>query len=151
MTTPPSNLRMVTVPAIVGKQEEEAIAALYNVGLRSTTMHRSEANQPDRVVMLSVPMPGQSVRYDSTVQLVVNMRPAGSATPRTTMGGSVALKNYAGMDVQTAVADIAALGLRASVKYTASGTQQFGKVVQTVPPGGSQVSAGTTITVYVAK
>ncbi len=133
----------VEVPNLIGQTPEEARRALEEVGLQLSADVPQEQvveddNQVGKVVSSNPPV-GQQVPDGSIVRITVGVEPE-----------TVNVPNVIGTDVEQARSNIEGAGLSAQVRQVDSAEPQ-GRVVAQDPAGGSEVEAGTTITLEVSR
>ncbi len=133
----------VEVPNLVGLTPEEARRALEDVGLRLSAAGPQEQVVEDdgmvgRVVS-SNPPAGEQVRDGSPVTITVGVEPE-----------TVNVPNVVGTDVEQARGNIEGAGLTVQVQQVDSAAPQ-GQVVSQNPSGGTEVEAGSTVTLEVSR
>ncbi len=132
------------LPALEGLTEEEAEAALVEVGLAVGDVGSVHSETVAAGLVLDwsagdVERPGE-LRVGSEVDLVVSVGPA----PRT-------VPDLAGKTQGQAVAELEAVGLGAKVVTRFDDEVDEGLVIGTDPGGGASVERGATVTVVVSK
>ncbi|MDP8954239.1 MAG: PASTA domain-containing protein [Actinomycetota bacterium] len=132
------------VPSLEGLTEEEAEAALVEVGLAVGDVGSAHSETVAAGLVLDwsagdVERPGE-LRVGSEVDLVVSIGPA----PRT-------VPDLAGKTQGQAVAELEAVGLGAKVVTRFDDEVDQGLVIGTDPGGGASVERGASVTVVVSK
>ena len=131
----------VTVPALAGRTEAEAVSALTGLGLRSAISPDYHSTEPDGRVLKVHPGAGAAVEPGSTVNLSVARGGEGVVLPTSLRGASEARVRQ----------ELARLGLNvASVEDTPSGELDRGALVQTDPVLGSRVPPGSAVVLHLA-
>ncbi|MBO0691451.1 MAG: Stk1 family PASTA domain-containing Ser/Thr kinase [Acidimicrobiaceae bacterium] len=130
---------LVAVPDVVGKDQQDATAALEHAGFKVTvvTAHSDTVAQ-GLVIRTNPPGHSQEAR-GSEVQLTV------STGKRTEV-----IPSLVGKSPTEAGNTLGDLGLTSLQLTEASDTVPTGQVTRTSPPAGTVVAAGTTVTVYVS-
>jgi len=127
----------VTVPNVVGSQEQGAIQILTNAGLQSSLSFQANSASSG-TVLAEKPAAGTRVQKGSTVQLIVSSGPA-----------SVTVPKVVGESASSAEAKLLALGFNVSTNYQAANEAQ-GTVIAESPSGGSQAPHGSTVVLSVS-
>jgi beta-lactam-binding protein with PASTA domain len=131
------------VPNVVGQSQAAAQRHLHAAGFRVRTVYVA-STQPQGTVVAQHPAPGASLRRDSRVRINVSNGP--NAKPTT------AVPDVSGEDEATARADLQAAGFRVSVvDQPTSDENEDGLVLDQDPPAGTQVPAGSLVTIYVGR
>jgi eukaryotic-like serine/threonine-protein kinase len=132
------------VPAnLVGQTKDAATAALTKLGLKAgTTGEEYDEKAPAGTVLRVADGTAAQLPKGSTVQMVVSKGPAPRTIPT----------NLVGQSPDQVEAQLASLQLGAKVVNEAfSDSVPKGKVMATVPKGGSTVPRGTTVQLVVSK
>ncbi|MBM3664602.1 MAG: Stk1 family PASTA domain-containing Ser/Thr kinase [Actinobacteria bacterium] len=129
----------VTVPDVTGNDIDAARSSLASAGLEvgSVTEDDGTSGLSPGTVTGQDPSGGASVSKGSSVDLIVAAS-GGSSVPDIT-----------GSDSSTARSKLESLGFNVSTAEVES-TQPAGIVVDQDPSGGSQVPAGSTVTIYIS-
>jgi len=128
----------VTVPALVGKSRDAAVAELTQRGLVANVVQVS-SDKPANQVTGQNPQPGVVVLAGASVRINVSSGPKPVAVP-----------NVVGLSYDIAAAQLQAAGFtvgRADVDNDAPA----GQVVEQDPPGNSTASKGSSVTLSVSK
>jgi serine/threonine-protein kinase len=155
----------VAVPALVGQQEADALAALQTAGLQPTVV-RVPSSQPSGIVIAQSPAAGQKVDRGASVRLNVARQarpaqagtttattttaPATTAAPPPPASGTVAVPSLAGKGLADALGSLERAGLRATLEYLPS-QKPVGTVVGQNPAAGKRVPRGTRVQVNAAE
>ncbi|WP_165443569.1 PASTA domain-containing protein [Olsenella sp. Marseille-P4559] len=123
-----------TVPSVVGQSLEDARGALLNEGAENITLAYQNSNQPEGTVLSVSPDEGQ--KFVSTDQITL------------TLAQPFKVPDVTGVSLSDAESAIKAAGLTYSVSYTAK-TGEENVVLSTSPDAGTEVSEGSTVTLYV--
>lgn len=148
-----------TVPAVVGLQQQQAIARLQDDGY-SVKAIVEPANRPRGIVVSQAPGGGARLDKGSVVTLrVSNGRRLGvttattqtaTATPTTTTTAAQAVApDVAGQDMVSAAGQVEAAGFVAETQPVESSSAE-GTIVAENPPAGGQAPAGSTVVLQVA-
>jgi hypothetical protein len=132
MTPPPPT---ATVPNVLGLSLTDATAALTAVHLATSSSERESSSTPGSVLEQS-PAAGTQVALGSTVALVV----AKAAVPV-----NATVPSIVGSPEATATAAIAAAGLTAGTRTTASSALAAGTVSAQSPAAGTTVPLGSAV------
>ena len=140
-TSSSSAAKQVSVPDFRGKTLEEAQSMASQYGLTVSQTGTQESNiYSEGQVMAQSPEAGTQADAGSTIQIVISSGASKTTVPTGLTGMSQA-------DAEAALSNV---GLSASVQLQESDTEA-GKVVTVSPAEGSEVSAGSTVTLYVSK
>jgi eukaryotic-like serine/threonine-protein kinase len=134
-----SGPEIVTVPAVVGKDQADAKGDLEDAGLR-VTVHKEESDQPkDRVT-------GQDPGANSRV-------PRGSRVTITVSEGTkkVEVPDVEGRDQEDASNTLQDAGFTVRVIMIEGDADQEGKVISQSPGAGAERDRGSTVTIRVGK
>jgi beta-lactam-binding protein with PASTA domain len=139
--TPSAAGATVAVPALVGRTDAEARAALLDLGFRvEIEILAGPAADAGRVREQS-PAPGTPAPRGSTVRLRVGRADAPA-------GRGNALPSYVGMTLSDAQQDLAARGLVGMTRSVPGSPE--GRVVDQSPPPGTAVAAGSVVQLTVS-
>ena len=132
--------QLVTVPSLVGKDEQTAANDLRKLGLNSKSTLR-EAEAPVGRVTAQTPPEGATVELGDTVNITVSTGPPETLIeiPRT--------KGTLESAARSVVADA---GLSVSVRTIASATSSIGRVVRSDPPAGTMLPEGSPVELIVS-
>jgi beta-lactam-binding protein with PASTA domain len=128
----------VAVPAVVGRSETEATAALTRVGLKAYRQEQPTGTSPQGTVTGIAPSPGGMVDKGSTVTLVV-------AVPV-----KVTVPAIVGWSERDASSVLGQARFKSERQEQPSETTPAGHVISTSPSGGQLVDKGSTVTWVVA-
>ncbi len=135
-----SGPKLVKVPVLVGSQREVAVQQLRSRGL-APTVSEAVSSSPEGEVIRQSPSAGTQVDPGSTVSIVVSKG-----------AQKVAVPNVIGKQRSDAVSALRAAGLNPVVQEQDTDvSSQVGRVTDQFPPPGSQVDAGTDVTVVIGK
>ena len=129
----------VPVPDVRGQNVDAATTALKQAGFVVTSQQQSSATVQANNVIDQTPAAGTPLATGSAVNLTVS-----------TGQGQITIPNEAGKDPVSAGNDLGSLGLGARTVDEASSTVASGRVTRTDPPAGTNVSKGTTVTIFVS-
>jgi beta-lactam-binding protein with PASTA domain/predicted Ser/Thr protein kinase len=130
----------VGVPDVVGKGLKEARRMLKEAGLKVNTTEQPSQSVNTGQVIETRPAVGTQVERGSRVTLVVSSGPE-----------QVAVPGVVGEDKDTAVSRIEGAGLQVNVDQQETTSAPEGEVISQNPTSGTEVSAGSTVTIVVAK
>jgi serine/threonine-protein kinase len=132
--------RLVTVPPVVGEQQDLAESTLRREGLIPDIEQR-DSDEPVGEVIAQDPAAGSTVRKHTTVTVVVS-----------TGAGSAIVPNVVGQSRQEARADLREAGLSVRIsKRTTSDPNEDGQVLEQSPAAGTRLRQGEFVTVFVGK
>ncbi len=129
----------VTVPAVAGQREQQALSVLRAAGLRPTRSPAPSASVPSGVVINQSPAPGTVVHRGARMTLVVSSGPA-----------SAPLADVTGLQAAKAEARLRAAHYKTKVKMEASKIVEAGIVIGTEPTAETVVPEGRLITLLVS-
>jgi beta-lactam-binding protein with PASTA domain len=136
-----SGPQQVSVPDVVGRQEDEARSRLEDAGLRADVTQEESADKDPGTVLRQDPVGGGKVDKGSAVKLVVAKAPPDVDVPdvvdQKQADAERALKD-AGFKVRTRKQDVDTL-------------DQDGTVVDQDPAGGEKLRKGSRVTIVVGK
>ncbi len=141
-----SGASTVTIPTgLVGSTQAEAESALGALNLLISIQTASSSEYSAGTVISVEPGEGSTVSSGSTVTITVSTGPDASSTVV-----SFALPNVSGYDEASAKSLLDSYGLLYSTTSVETSDYTEGTVMYTNPAAGTTVSAGTTITIYIA-
>jgi len=136
-----SGPEQVTVPGVVGRQEDDARSTLENAGLRADITREESSGKDPGTVLRQDPGGGGKVDKGSAVKLVVAKAPPDVAVPDVVdekrADAEKALKD-AGFDVRVRMQDVDTV-------------DQDGIVIDQDPAGGDRLSKGSRVTIMVGR
>jgi len=126
------------VPRVVGADVADAARRLRNDGFRPTIERvRNEAERDE--VIAQEPQPGTELEEGSEVALTVSDGPGTRAVP-----------DVEGLTRERARSRLRAAGFRVRERREASAEVDDGRVIRTLPPIGSEIEAGSTVTLVLS-
>ena len=132
--------KLTKVPVLVGTQRSVAVQQIRGHGL-TPSVEEEESAKPAGEVIRQSPSAGTKLPGGSTVGIVVS---AGVEEAR--------VPNVIGDERREAVEALREAGLEPSVREEETeATQQIGRVLDQFPPPGSEVEAGSQVTITVGK
>jgi eukaryotic-like serine/threonine-protein kinase len=133
----------VRVPRVVGLAQTPALRRLNVLGLRPTVVYIRSSQPANRVVAES-PAPGTTLRRGSRVPVTVSAGP----NPQPAAG----VPNVVGQDQATAAETLSAAGFNVAVLNRPTSDQsKDGLVVEQQPKAGSNIPAGSQVTIFVGR
>ena len=149
--TPSATVSKVDVPDISGQDEDSARKTIEDAGLkfkRGDDVTSADVEQGKAVS--SDPTAGSSASAGDTV--TVHFSSGAGATPTPTTNGTVTVPpNLNGKTAEEATAELQKLGLNVVQDQKSSDKVEAGKVIGTDPQAGTQVPAGSTVSLTVSK
>jgi len=147
---------LVSVPDVVGDDEDDALNTLLDAGLQpGARTSRTSASVARGDVISTNPRAGVVVQPGSTIDYVVSRGPAASPepTPRPTATPSVVtVPVVRGVSEADALTELGSIGLRAGERTRAySSSIDAGDVIRTDPAAGVQVRRGTRVDYVVSR
>jgi serine/threonine-protein kinase len=131
--------KLVSMPPVVGLSLSQAQTQVQDAGLNAILNYES-SSEPDNSVILQNPLGGVKLKSGATVTLTVSTGP-----------GSIAVPTVESESQAQAEKQLRAAGLRvSSVVQEVSSTVTAGNVTRTVPEGGTNVTRGTGVILYVS-
>jgi serine/threonine-protein kinase len=127
------------IPDVTNLPRKDAEAALTKAGFQVDTQRESSETIPAGRATRTNPPGGQVIAQGQTVTLFVSSGPARVTVPAVT-----------GQTEESAIAELAAAGLRADVSQQES-DREPGTVLSQDPGAGAKVARGATVAVVVAK
>jgi eukaryotic-like serine/threonine-protein kinase len=134
-----SAAKPVTVPELVGLQEQNAVREIRDAGLKELVDRQPNADVPVGQVFEQDPQPGDRTERGNFVSITVSTGPRKLDVP-----------NVVGRNRDEAVATLTGEGLEPNVVEVNS-LQPVGTVLATAPKAGTEVIEGTIIRVNVSK
>jgi serine/threonine-protein kinase len=128
----------VTVPSLVGKSRDAAVAELTRLRLDPRVVQVS-SSEPANVVTAQDPRPGVVVVSGSSVRINVSSGPKPVAVP-----------SVIGQSYDSAAAQLQSAGFTVG-RVDVDSDQPAGQVVDQSPPGNSTASKGSSVTLSVSK
>lgn len=129
----------VTVPNVVGQSEAAASATLQKAGLVAVPALHASTTVPSGNVIAASPPAGTRLTKGSRVTISVSTGPSSSALPE-----------VVGLEASKATAKLRAAGFKPTTEAQASSTVASGRVISTDPPAGTELQAGSPVTVEVS-
>ena len=131
----------VEVPAVVGLQQDEAVAALEDAGLVAVVSSAYMADAPDGTVTQSDPPTGTEVPRGAEVRIRVSRGEEGIALS----------DSLHGLSEDAARRELERLGLRvSSVQYQDDGRLERGLLARTDPAMGTHVPPGSSVVLHLS-
>jgi beta-lactam-binding protein with PASTA domain len=137
--TRPSSGASVTVPSVTGQSEAAAATTLRRAGLVPVPALTASATVASGTVIGETPPAGSVVGKGTRVTISVSIGP-----------GSSALLNVVGLTAAQATAKLKAAGFKPTTETQSSATVASGRVISTDPPAGTELQAGSQVTVVVS-
>ena len=129
----------VDLPNLVGRTQDQAVAQLNELGLRHEIRPEQTTAQPPGTVVRQSPNPGQ-MEQGGQVALYV------AVAPEVQM---LTVPNIVGQNWAAVAGQLE--GFNVTVIEADSLTQYAGAVISTSPAGGTELAAGSTVTVQVSR
>ncbi|WP_443741900.1 PASTA domain-containing protein [Tractidigestivibacter sp.] len=123
-----------TVPSVVGLSQSDAKTALYNVGAENISIAYQNSSEAEGMVLAVDP--GEGKAFVSSDQITL------------TVAQPFKVPDVLGLTLSDAEKAIEAAGLAHTVSYTDEKGEE-NAVVSTSPEAGTEVSEGSTVTLYV--
>ena len=127
-----------TVPSVVGSEESTAQAVLVRAGFKTDSVVK-KSDSPKGQVVGQDPPGGEQADKGSTITLTVSDGPA-----------SVAVPSVAGMSASQAQRKLQNAGFTVRIRKQSSDTVPSGDSIETLPPEGTPVDRGSTVTLVVS-
>jgi serine/threonine-protein kinase len=126
----------VTIPDVVGLDDQAALAALGNAGLSGTEVQR-DSTEPQGKVLSQSPAAGKQVARGSQVTIFAST-------------GAITVPNVVGQTRKAAVTALKKAGFVPAVtEQNTTDPTQVGVVISEFPPAGSRGQRGDTVTISV--
>lgn len=126
-----------TVPAVVGKTQDDAAKALADSGFENVTVTTERSDEAEGTVLSVNPGEGQKAKASTAITL--------------TVAEAYTVPDIAGMTYREAVSAIEDAGLQAASTYTYNETVPEGTLLGSDPQAGSKASSDTVVTINIAK
>ncbi len=133
-----SGKKKVSVPSLVGRSRDEAVAALSEAGLRANVVEVNSSEEPG-IVLATSPKGGETVVEGTTVRVNVSKGPKPVSVP-----------NVVGQQYASAESALQGQGFGVARADVAS-DEPAGVVVGQSPSAGSEASKGSTVTLQVSE
>lgn len=127
-----------TVPGVVGSEEATAQAVLVRAGFKTDSVVK-QSTSPKGQVIGQDPPGGEQADKGSTVTLTISDGP-----------GSVAMPSVAGLSASQAQRRLQNAGFTVRMRKQSSDTVPSGDAIETLPPEGTPVDQGSTVTLVVS-
>jgi serine/threonine-protein kinase len=135
-----SGARRVSVPSVIGEQQDAADTQLRDLGLIPNFENRS-SDAPAGQVIAQDPAAGTTVRQHTAVTVVVSNGPAPAVVP-----------NVVGLSLAAAKGDLRAAGLGVRiVRQSTADPNEDGRVLDQAPSAGTRLSPGEAVTIFVGE
>ena len=128
----------VTVPSVVGSEESTAQAVLSRAGFKTDSVVK-KSDSPKGQVVGQDPPGGEQADKGSTITLTVSDGPV-----------SVAVPSVAGLSASQAQRKLQNAGFTVRIRKQSSDTVPSGDSIETLPPEGTPVDRGSTVTLVVS-
>ena len=139
----------VAVPDLAGLSQSQAEAAIRAAGLAvGTVTSQTSSTVPAGEVVSQAPSPGTKVDKGTSVSIVVSSGPPPTPSPSPSL---VLVPSVLTMDQGTAETMLTDRGFLVSVSKKSGTGQPPGTVVAQDPAGDTKATAGSTVTITVAK
>ena len=126
----------VTVPNVVGLEDQVALTTLQNAGLAGAEVQR-DSTEPQGKVLSQSPGAGKRVARGSQVTIFAST-------------GAITVPDVTGQTRKTAVTALKKAGFTVAVtEETTADPTEVGRVISEFPPGGSRGQRGDTVTISV--
>lgn len=126
-----------TVPAVVGKTQDDAAKALADSGFENVTVTTERSDEAEGTVLSVDPGEGQKAKASTAITL--------------TVAEAYTVPGITGMTYREAVSAIEDAGLQAASTYTYNETVPEGTLLGSDPQAGSKASSDTVVTINIAK
>lgn len=126
-----------TVPAVVGKIQDDAAKALADSGFENVTIATERSDEAEGTVLSVDPGEGQKAKASTAITL--------------TVAEAYTVPDITGMTYREAVSAIEDAGLQAASTYTYNETVPEGSLLGCDPQAGSKVTSDTVVTINIAK
>ncbi len=133
---PPADI--VSLPDVVGKSTDDAIATLHSVGLRYVVEERDEPDARGGTVLQQRPPANQRVPADSEVLLLVSSQ-----------GRELTMPHVVSYPLDPVRAGLESDGLLVNAEHVWSG-EPAGQIIGQQPAGGERVQAGDPVSLTVS-
>ena len=126
-----------TVPAVVGKTQDDAAKALADSGFENVTVTTERSDEAEGTVLSVNPGEGEKAKASTAITL--------------TVAEAYTVPDITGMTYREAVSAIEGAGLQAASTYTYNETVPEGTLLGSDPQAGSKASSDTVVTINIAK
>lgn len=126
-----------TVPAVVGKTQDDAAKALADSGFENVTVATERSDEAEGTVLSVNPGEGEKAKASTAITL--------------TVAEAYTVPDTTGMTYREAVSAIEGAGLQAASTYTYNETVPEGTLLGSDPQAGSKASSDTVVTINIAK
>lgn len=126
-----------TVPAVVGKTQDDAAKALADSGFENVTVTTERSDEAEGTVLSVNPGEGEKAKASTAITL--------------TVAEAYTVPDITGMTYREAVSAIEDAGLQAASTYTYNETVPEGTLLGSDPQAGSKASSDTVVTINIAK
>lgn len=126
-----------TVPAVVGKTQDDAAKALADSGFENVTVTKERSDEAEGTVLSVNPGEGEKAKASTAITL--------------TVAEAYTVPDITGMTYREAVSAIEDAGLQAASTYTYNETVPEGTLLGSDPQAGSKASSDTVVTINIAK
>jgi len=130
----------VTVPNLLSLTQEQAEAALEEVGLELGRIRTASSDSPEGTVFRQNPESGEQLNEGETVNIVISTGVATAEVP-----------DVVGLSESEAISAIEGAGLTASVNNEPSSEVEEGFVITQDPEGGATLEEGQAVTIAVSE
>lgn len=128
----------VTVPSVVGSEESTAQAVLVRAGFKTDSVVK-KSDSPKGQVVGQDPPGGEQADKGSTITLTVSDGPV-----------SVVVPSVVGLSAPQAQRKLQNVGFTVRIRKQSSDTVPSGDSIETLPPEGTPVDRGSTVTLVVS-
>jgi eukaryotic-like serine/threonine-protein kinase len=132
--------RLVAVPDVTGKSQDEATEILSDAGFEVATKREFHDSVPQGSVIRQDPGADQQIQEGATVTIVVSRGPP-----------LVNIPDVTGQPTADARRTLEALGFHVEATQDFSTDVPRGQVISTDPPSGQRAPKGSTVTLFVSK
>ena len=126
-----------TVPAVVGKTQDDAAKALADSGFENVTVTTERSDEAEGTVLSVNPGEGEKAKASTAITL--------------TVAEAYTVPAITGMTYREAVSAIEGAGLQAASTYTYNETVPEGTLLGSDPQAGSKASSDTVVTINITK
>lgn len=138
-------ISQITIPSgLAGMPQTDAEKILNDMGLTTVVELQASDSVPVGSVVSTNPSEGSVVSPGASVTVYVSSGSGGESS-----GEQVTVPNVSGETQERAISALSALGLNYSISSGSSDLVGANEVISTTPEAGSQVPAGSTVTIIV--
>lgn len=138
-------ISQITIPSgLAGMPQADAEKILNDMGLTTVVELQASDSVPVGSVVSTNPSEGSVVSPGASVTVYVSSGSGGESS-----GEQVTVPNVSGETQERAISALSALGLNYSISSGSSDLVGANEVISTTPEAGSQVPAGSTVTIIV--